>query len=94
VADFQAPSGGSAQITIDATSFPVDSPGVIELNDVFYSEQNLQATANLQVTYTYTPISGNPNGGVPEPAGWAMMLIGMAGAGGVLRSVRRMPLGA
>jgi len=96
VADFQAPGGGSAQITIDATSFPVDSPGVIELNDVFYSEQNLQATANLQVTYTYTPVGGggitNPNGGVPEPAAWAMMLVGVAGAGGVLRRARAKPL--
>jgi hypothetical protein len=89
VADFRAVGGGSVQITFDATSFPVDSPGVIELNDVFYSEQNLQATANLQVTYTYTPTGGGPNGGVPEPTSWAVMLIGMAGAGGVLRGARR-----
>jgi hypothetical protein len=96
VADFQAAGGGSVAITFDATSFPVDSPGVIELNDVFYSEQGLQATANLQVTYTYTPTGGGGgvNGGVPEPATWAMMLIGMAGAGGGLRNGRRRAVGA
>ena len=84
VGDFQAPGGGSVQIGIDETSFPVDSPMVIEINDVFYSEQNLQATANLQVTYTYDPVS--VRGGVPEPATWAMMLLGLSGAGVVLRS--------
>jgi len=59
---------------------------VIENNDVFYSEQNLQATANLQATYTYTPVS--TRGGVPEPATWAMMLLGLSGAGAVLRGAR------
>ena len=86
VADFQAPGGGSVQISVDETSFPVDTPMVIENNDVFYSEQNLQATANLQVTYTYTPVS--TRGGVPEPATWAMMLLGLSGAGVAMRGAR------
>lgn len=32
---------------------------------------------------------GSPTGGVPEPASWATMLVGLGGAGAVLRRVRR-----
>ena len=57
VAHFERPGGGTVAIHIDATSFPVDTPKVIELNDVFYSEQNLRVTAQMQVTYHYTPFA-------------------------------------
>ena len=46
------------------------------VNDNLYHDN----TGALQIAVTT---------GVPEPAAWAMMLIGLAGIGGVLRSARR-----
>jgi PEP-CTERM motif len=45
-----------------------------------------QATSNLLVYGTGT------GGGVPEPATWAMMILGMGGVGAALRSRRRQGL--
>jgi hypothetical protein len=37
------------------------------------------------------PRGTNGGGGVPEPAAWALMLVGFFGAGGMLRARRRLP---
>ena len=44
-----------------------------------------QATSNLWVF-------GTGAGGVPEPASWAMMILGMGGVGAALRNRRRLPM--
>jgi hypothetical protein len=72
-ADFEAAGGGTVALNIDATSFPSDNPGVIEINDVFYDPEGaegVEATAALQVTYTYAAISAT----VPEPSGLAVLV--------------------
>lgn len=38
---------------------------------------------------TFTPSPTDPAGGVPEPASWALMISGFAGAGAMLRRTRR-----
>jgi hypothetical protein len=84
VADFEAPGGGSVGLHVDAISFPQATNDVITINDVFYDALGggPTATASLFAVYTYTPagVGGvNPNGGVPEPSTWAMILLGFAG---------------
>jgi hypothetical protein len=39
-----------------------------------------------------TPVPGDPPVGVPEPATWSMMLIGLGGLGGALRSRRKLAI--
>jgi hypothetical protein len=82
-ADFEAAGGGTVALNIDATSFPSDSPGVIELNDVFYDAGTIEATAALQATYTYTANAET----VPEPSGLAVLAAAVVG----LAAVRLMP---
>jgi hypothetical protein len=87
VADFQQAGGGTVPIHVDVTSYPSDTPGVIELNDVFYAEESVLGTAALQARYEYIPATV---GAAPEPAGWAMMLMGVGAMGASLRSRRRL----
>jgi hypothetical protein len=84
VADFEAAGGGTVALNIDATSFPSDSPGVIELNDVFYDAENVEASAALQATYTYTANAET----VPEPSGLAILAAAIVS----LAAVRLMPM--
>ena len=74
-ADFEAAGGGTVALNIDATSFPSDDKGVITGNDVFYDAENVEATAALQVTYTYTATSAT----VPEPSALALLAGAMVG---------------
>lgn len=69
--------------------------------DRFYGATNAGGISKLVITDTSgleidhvqygvdVPMPGL-NGGVPEPAAWALMLAGFAGAGGMLRSRRRL----
>jgi len=51
--------------------------------DIALWNQNLAAGGN---DFALDDISFSATGGVPEPAAWAMMLLGFAGIGGALRS--------
>ena len=60
--------------------------------------RNLDANSVYRFTYTYNTVSGGGTvsgntsfypGGVPEPATWAMMLIGFGGIGMAMRRRRR-----
>jgi hypothetical protein len=82
-ADFEAAGGGTVALNIDATSFPSDSPGVIELNSVFYDAENVEASAALQATYTYTANAGT----VPEPSALALLASAMVGFAALRRLV-------
>lgn len=48
----------------------------------FYSLDN--------VSYRQATQLDSPGGGVPEPASWALMVLGFGGLGGVLRQRRRL----
>jgi hypothetical protein len=45
--------------------------------------------SDYRLTYEYTPAPSQPPGAVPEPATWAMMLLGFAAIGGAMRSAKR-----
>jgi hypothetical protein len=89
-------------VTLNGTPFDIVSTGQVE----FRSINNVPVTAgpqtlvvsgmsggsgsysgtlSFEATNTETGISG-----VPEPAGWALMIIGFGGAGAALRSRKRM----
>ena len=80
---------------IDAgVTFPfTDSDGSTFLTDITGADPT-----NIVDIYTSAGISGEPavlanatiiSGGVPEPASWALMLVGFAGLGATLRGSRR-----
>jgi hypothetical protein len=78
VADFEAPGGGTVALHIDGISNFVDSPKVIENNDVsyapfFFDPNGPTGTASLFAVYRYTPAS------TPEPSTWAMTILGFMG---------------
>ncbi len=69
-----------------------------------YRFLNNQATTGGSQTLSVNGVSGGngsyagtlafslvPGGGVPEPASWALMLVGFGGVGALLRSNRRRP---
>jgi hypothetical protein len=57
------------------------------------SYQVFFGTGGPQASDLAFTLSGSP-AGVPEPASWAMMLLGFFGLGGALRARRRMTLAA
>jgi hypothetical protein len=75
-------------------------PYVVELLDelganTYVAPNGVQLSASVDPTFTSsTPgvtfsYSAGVTGGVPEPATWSMMLVGVAGLGGVLRGSKR-----
>ena len=56
-----------------------------------YTEQGQEAVS-LTLTATQLviapPAAGPPAGGIPEPAAWALMILGFGGAGAALRRAR------
>lgn len=74
---------------------------VLSLADTFNYSANYDAGSYLPasytelsgafttvVTYDYSPVAAPPTSGAPEPAQWALMLLGFAGVGGLLRRRR------
>jgi hypothetical protein len=79
------------------TAFFSTAPG-LTLADAFTYSANYDAGSYLPgsytqfagnfttvVTYDFTPVAAPPASGAPEPAQWALMLLGFAGVGGLLR---------
>ena len=65
----------------------LDPSGLAETD---YDDHSGTPTGVLANVYVGDPNGGfNPNGGVPEPTTWALMLTGFLGAGAALRSRRR-----
>jgi PEP-CTERM motif len=61
-------------------------------NGITFSESidgNGYESDNHTVAESFRTVTGNPLPGVPEPATWAMMLLGFGGAGALLRQQRR-----
>jgi hypothetical protein len=73
---------------------------VVELVDELVANTNVspngnQLSASIDPTFTTTTpgvtfsYSAGVTSGVPEPATWEMLILGLAGAGSVLRAARR-----
>jgi len=102
--DFQLGSDDDSFIYVDGTLFG-QNPGVHGVTNVTFTSPTLSAGAHtLKVFYADRHTVGAylslnllstdvvitpPAGGVPEPATWAMMLVGLGSLGGLLRSRRR-----
>jgi hypothetical protein len=77
----------------------VDMPGATAPSTTPFNVFNPGAAGNFDFTLQYTECCGPPavllltinnvNPGIPEPATWAMMLVGFGGLGAALRSARR-----
>jgi hypothetical protein len=87
VGDFEKAGGGTDPINIDVSSFPNADTNAINFSSVFYDSDNPMGAASIQVTYTWIDVP--PVAEVPEPATWAMLLMGVGMAGGAMRSARR-----
>jgi len=85
--DFEKAGGGTDPIHIDVSSYPNADTNAITINSVYYLAQNVSGSASIQVTYTW--IDTPPTAPVPEPATWAMVLMGAGVAGGAMRTARR-----
>jgi hypothetical protein len=84
------------------STFVVPLNQVVNFSSSLFAQTNLNAqllfgqTATAQMTlpegFTYTSASGvfltDTAGGVPEPAAWALMILGLGGAGAALRRRR------
>jgi len=93
---FWAESDGPSQSWYDLQSVAPPLPGA-PLTPANFGTDGVcdVAGANGDCSQSFA-INGTPSGigGVPEPATWAMMLVGFFGLGAVLRSSRRKLLGA
>lgn len=76
----------SLQIFLDSEEFNGDTASVVDPTGVFVSGSNGYTSASGTI---YPTSFGTPNT-VPEPASWALMLLGFGGLGAVLRH-RRTP---
>ena len=64
---------------------PTTDPANIMLSSGFVTEQSLVSKAtSFKITYTYDPVLAP----IPEPASWAMMIVGFGAAGAVIRRRR------
>lgn len=71
-----------------AATYPVQNPVAdtgLPISMTQYLDTGLQAAGDT----AFFTASGNFTEGVPEPAAWAMMLVGLGGLGAILRSQRR-----
>jgi hypothetical protein len=84
----------------DVTSLGTFSNGMTELDIYNVTFPDLTGTTTLTFTNTTTGVTETgtvtvlPNPGVPEPASWALMLVGVGALGAVLRGRRRQSLAA
>jgi hypothetical protein len=79
----------------------VDAPGPTSLSETAFNVLNPGAAGNFNFTLQYTECCGPPadlvfkindvtvGGGAPEPAEWAMLLVGFFGIGSAARYVSR-----
>jgi hypothetical protein len=97
--------GGSGPVGVNPLTVTFTGATALVSNDFtplttgwLSNAMSFRATAaSATITFNASPTGGNLLSGidnlsvssVPEPASWAMMLVGFFGLGGVLRSVRR-----
>ena len=78
-------------IGLDGSGMSAESLGLIPIFEDVFNE--LRITYNVEAGSTNASYSGqltfSPNAAVPEPATWAMMLVGFAAVGAALRRRRK-----
>jgi hypothetical protein len=85
---FNYQGGGSSTQTVTLAS------GVFGLQNFTFNQSNLSSVVFTPTTtegpwVQFDNVGVNGVGGVPEPATWAMMLVGFGGLGAVLRGAKR-----
>ncbi|MBV8238252.1 MAG: PEPxxWA-CTERM sorting domain-containing protein [Sphingomonas sp.] len=73
----QIQGGSLSVVALDAQNNPT-------FNNLVNGYVNIGDASVTNIT-SYVPVTGPGGGGVPEPATWAMMMLGMFGIGGALR---------
>ncbi len=79
--------GGSASGSFDLHF--TNSPTTVELSDLYVRYQSINATGYSSGSSGIGDALSIVTGGVPEPASWALMILGFGGVGAVLRHRRR-----
>jgi len=84
---------------LDGATPVVNAPGPTSFSNTAFNVNNPGPAGNYAFSLQYTECCGPPavllltvnnvNPGVPEPATWAMMLVGFGGLGAVMRTRRR-----
>ena len=97
-AGFISAGSGSNGIAFNGTNFYTSDEQAHkvskwDINGVFVSVANLDPGSRYE-NWTFASQDIVPTGGVPEPATWAMMLIGFGGLGAALRRRRAVALTA
>ena len=80
------PNGGGNAVTSTSGAFSValGGPQTLTISGVGGANAVFSGTATFQT----------PTGGIPEPGAWALMIVGFAGTGALLRRRRQMAFAA
>jgi hypothetical protein len=88
------PPNNNSNLSVQSLTFTVTGPSALTLDSNLVNGKNIFFTVDVAAKVGDVVKTGNVGatlvpGGIPEPATWAMMLMGFGGLGAVLRTQRR-----